>query len=133
MTALSQVAPQVGVGLAAGAGATPFVTALLWGKLITLRHHLEAMAEKDKQIAQSEANAARREALLTAQLVRADQAYARSEEARENERKAKEVERERADVATAKLYEVTTEFGGTMVHMLGTFPQSERGSDRAPA
>lgn len=125
MEALSLVAPQVGVGLAAGAGATPFVTALLWGKLLTLRHHSEAMAEKDKQIAEVKANAERRESLLTEQLARADQALA-------NEREAKKVERERADDAVAKLGEVTTEFGAAMVHMLGTLPQPERGGDHVP-
>lgn len=111
---LLSVAPQVGVSL--GAGSAPFVGAILWGKLITLRHHLESMGEKDKQIIEVKQNAERREALLTEQLARSDQALA-------NEREAKKVERERADAATSKLGEVTTEFGAAMVHMLGSLPQ----------
>lgn len=120
--ALLEAAPQVGVSL--GAGSAPFVGAILWGKLITLRHHNEALGELEKRVAQSEENAARRESLLTEQLARSDQSLA-------NEREAKKVERERADVAVAKLGEVTTEFGSAMVHMLGSFPQG--GGDRNAA
>ena len=123
MTSLLEVAPQVGVSL--GAGSAPFVGAILWGKLITLRHHNEAIAEQEKRIVQTEQNAARREALLTEQVVRSDQALA-------NEREAKKVERERADTAVAKLNEVTGEFGATMVHLLRSLPQPESGPD-APA
>jgi hypothetical protein len=124
MNALLEAAPQVGVSL--GAGSAPFVGAILWGKLITLRHHNEALAEKDKQIAEVKANATQRETLLTEQLVRSDQALA-------NEREAKKVERERADTAASKLNEVTAEFGATMVHMLGSFPQPSRGASDVEA
>lgn len=116
MSQLLETAPQVGVSL--GAGSAPFVGAILWGKLITLRHHNEALAEKDKQIAEVKANAEQREALLTEQVVRSDQALV-------NEREAKKVERERADSAVAKLNEVTAEFGATMVHLLRSLPQSD--------
>jgi hypothetical protein len=116
MSQLLEAAPQVGVSL--GAGSAPFVGAILWGKLITLRHHNEALSEKDKQIAEVKANAKEREALLTEQVVRSDQALV-------NEREAKKVERERADAAVAKLNEVTGEFGATMVHMLRSFPQPD--------
>jgi hypothetical protein len=59
MSQLLEAAPQVGVSL--GAGSAPFVGAILWGKLITLRHHNEALSEKDKQIAEVKANAKERE------------------------------------------------------------------------
>lgn len=114
MSAFLEAAPQVGVSL--GAGSAPFVGAILWGKLITLRHHTEALAEAEKRVKQSEENATRRETLLTEQLARSDQALA-------NEREAKKVERERADSLADKLGEATSEFGATMVHMLGSFPQ----------
>lgn len=113
---LLETAPQVGVSL--GAGSAPFVGAILWGKLITLRHHNEALAEKDQQIAEVKRNAEQREALLTEQVVRSDQALV-------NEREAKKVERERADSAVAKLNEVTGEFGATMVHLLRSLPQPD--------
>lgn len=116
MSQLLETAPQVGVSL--GAGSAPFVGAILWGKLITLRHHTEALAEKDEQIAEVKRNAEQREALLTEQVVRSDQALV-------NEREAKKVERERADSAVSKLNEVTAEFGATMVHLLRSLPQPD--------
>lgn len=123
LNAFLQAAPQVGVSL--GAGSAPFVAAILTDRLVTKARHTEALAQAEKRVAQAEENATRREALLTEQLARSDQALA-------NEREAKKVERERADSLADKLGEATAEFGATMVHMLGSFPQPGGGND-APA
>lgn len=105
-----------GLGATLGAGSSPFITAILLNRLITRGAHLEALAQKDSEIAEVRQNAESREKILTDQLTR-------TETARGNEQQAKEVERDRADKLATSLAQLTSEFGAVAVHALESMPQ----------
>lgn len=127
MTAIGeflQAAPQLGTAL--GAGSSPFVLAILVGRLRTRGQVLEQIGEIRANALARETelkeHAAEREALIKAE-------RDRESEARKAAESAREVERDRADVLSRKLADVADEFGKAMVHLLEELPRPGAASD----
>ena len=104
-----------------GLSPAPWLLALLSGRLVTLKAHVRELEEKDRALKATE----KRDADTVARLESRHAAtVARLVEERNYERAAKDVERDRSDRLSAKLAEVTEEFGQTTVHLLRSLPEA---------